>query len=87
MGAVIIHTKQLDYYQPFRSLCSWLWIDGVVWHKSLNYYIESIFSVSDYPDYSGTYYNNFPMKDEEERAKNGTKYEEEEEEANNEIDY
>lgn len=41
----------------------------------------------DYPDYEGSYYNNFPMKDEDERAKNGTKYEEEEEEANNEIDY
>ncbi|KAG0729496.1 U1 small nuclear ribonucleoprotein [Chionoecetes opilio] len=44
----------------------------------------------DYPDYSGTYYNNFPMKEEDERllAKNGTKYEEEEEEQpNNEIDY
>lgn len=27
------------------------------------------------------------MKDEDERAKNGTKYEEEEEEAHNEIDY
>lgn len=40
----------------------------------------------DYPDYSGSYYNNFPMKDETERAKNGTKYEEEEEPAN-EIDY
>ncbi|XP_037774617.1 U1 small nuclear ribonucleoprotein 70 kDa-like [Penaeus monodon] len=40
----------------------------------------------DYPDYGSNYYNNYPMKDEEERAKNGTKYEEEEE-ANNEIDY
>lgn len=40
----------------------------------------------DYPEYGSTYYNNFPMKDEEERAKNGTKFEEEEE-ANNEIDY
>ncbi|XP_068243543.1 U1 small nuclear ribonucleoprotein 70 kDa isoform X2 [Palaemon carinicauda] len=40
----------------------------------------------DYPEYGNTYYNNFPMKDEEERAKNGTKFEEEEE-AHNEIDY
>lgn len=40
----------------------------------------------DYPEYGSTYYNNFPLKDEEERAKNGTKFEEEEE-ANNEIDY
>lgn len=43
---------------------------------------------SDYPDYGNSYYNNFPMKEEDERlAKNGTKYEEEEEEPNNEIDY
>ena len=45
----------------------------------------------DYPDYSGqqgSYYDNFPMKDEEERAKNGTKHEEgEEEPPNREIDY
>lgn len=43
---------------------------------------------TDYPDYGTSYYNNFPMKEEDERlAKNGTKYEEEEEEPNNEIDY
>lgn len=43
----------------------------------------------DYPDYGSTYYNNYPMKEEDERlAKNGTKYEEEEEEEpHNEIDY
>ncbi|MPC49940.1 hypothetical protein E2C01_043755 [Portunus trituberculatus] len=42
----------------------------------------------DYPDYGSTYYNNYPMKEEDERlAKNGTKYEEEEEEPHNEIDY
>ncbi|XP_069943187.1 U1 small nuclear ribonucleoprotein 70 kDa [Cherax quadricarinatus] len=42
----------------------------------------------DYPDYSGPYFNNnFALKDEEEQAKNGTKYEEEEEETHNEIDY
>lgn len=43
---------------------------------------------ADYPDYGSTYYNNYPMKEEDERlAKNGTKYEEEEEEPHNEIDY
>jgi len=50
----------------------------------------------DYPDYSGqSYYNNFPLKDEDERAKNGAepppesqpKFEEDAEEQTNEIDY
>jgi len=50
----------------------------------------------DYPDYSGeSYANNFPLKDEDERAKNGAeppteqqpKFEEDAEEQTNEIDY
>lgn len=43
----------------------------------------------DYPDYSNSgppVYNNIPLKDEDGRPKNGTKFEEEEE-GNNEIDY
>ena len=43
---------------------------------------------ADYPDYSGTYYNNFPLKDEDGNPKNGPKYEEgEEPNAVTSIDY
>lgn len=42
----------------------------------------------DYPDYSGTYYNNFPLKDEDGNPKNGPKYEDGVEPNNvNSIDY